>query len=105
MAHNFSVLLGDGDPSTEACNVEFFDLGGNLLLLETVTTTIEGDLVTFDGDFHFVKFSLLTPESGIALDNFSFTLGPRPVPIPTTMLLLGSGLIGLAGFRRRFKKA
>lgn len=27
-----------------------------------------------------------------------------PVPVPTTMLLLGSGLIGLVGFRKKLKK-
>ena len=33
------------------------------------------------------------------------SLNVNPIPEPATMLLFGSGLIGLAGFRRKFKKS
>jgi len=39
----------------------------------------------------------------VDFDNFQIT-GVTPVPIPSTILLLGFGLIGLGGFRKKFKK-
>ena len=51
----------------------------------------------------YVGNDFYSPESGEIL--FQGTLDIAPVPEPTTMLLLGSGLIGLAGFRRKFRKS
>jgi hypothetical protein len=58
-----------------------------------------------DGYWGFNDFSLVYLEDASGATVYSEGLGQiAPVPEPATMLLFGSGLLGLAGLKRKFKK-
>ena len=110
-ASSVSVVLGDFNPDTEEVHLEAYDDADNLIAQTISTLSNNGERVWHEitvsvaaSNIDYViwsSFNLLTlPDDSILADSFEFT----PVPEPATMLLLSSGLIGLAGLRRKFRK-
>jgi hypothetical protein len=89
-----------GDPGTT---------GG---ILETEITLAAGALFSFDWAFlagdtlpgDFALFYLKDASGNIVFSEGLAQIGASAVPIPGSALLLGSGLLGLLGLRRRGKK-
>lgn len=85
-ADDYSVSLWDSDPDFNDY-IEVIGIGSDLKNFDYKGTLKH----TFSPGSHEIIFTVDTYENAA-------------VPEPTTMLLLGSGLVGFAGFRRKFKK-
>lgn len=82
------------------------DLWGRTVSGTTVDFVADSGTDTLDiGKHFFFNIAFVNPTGGqLDPDTFGFRAAWTAVPEPSTLLLLGAGLIGLAGFRRLRKQ-
>ncbi len=95
----YQVVAGDSDVAVYAGNIL-----DNLTYIATIDDNYEFDLDSFSLDFvRYIKFVGLDnggTSPGFDLDAVE-ALNSAPVPIPGALYLLGPGLLGLIGLKRR----
>lgn len=108
----------DSNSQDDTASLSLFDSTGNLLGITTAvglyTTTPSGTSnypegivdLPFAGTAAYGTFDFTSDYGRFIIDNFAGTYGSTEVvPEPGTLLLLGSGLIGVAGYGRRKRSA
>jgi len=103
---DYPTQLGDPDGRSDWVTYYFSDMEG-FEAEDWITVNPFNQNSTLFAKFQprwvSVEVELLQPGlDHVGVDNFIMT--SQCVPLPGTVLLLGSGLLGIIGFRRRFKK-
>ncbi len=93
------MLFADGGTTT----VQFFRQDGSFIGSLTVDNSLGTDFGFSDtAGSEIAGISIWTADpGGLAYDNLLFDGGNNPTPEPSSVLLLGSGILGLAGVLRR----
>jgi len=81
------------------------DSGARMLTGDSPLQAVVYEVLGFSNEYIIGFEDILLPDGDKDYQDFVFRAKVAPVPEPATMMLLGAGLIGLAGFaRKKYKK-
>lgn len=102
----FSPLINAVGFDITATKNSTIDITGDLSYTLVLTANTHSFLGAIDYDRTFSTFSITDNGANpdIGFDSVAYGTTSSPVPIPAAAWLLGSGLLGLFGIRRKFSK-